>query len=85
MRIWVTREADEGGHKALAFRSKKEAKKYVSEKLRGQEKEKKEWEEKATYDPWVNNLHFWREPELYIIKNKDDLIKCINSIANFQM
>ena len=44
MRIWITQVTDEGGHKAVAFRSKKEAKKYMSEKLRGQEKEKKEWE-----------------------------------------
>ena len=82
MRIWVTREADEGGHKALAFRSKKEAKKYVSEKLRGQEKEKKEWEDEV--NPWVDDFHFWGEPKLYIIKNKDDLIECINQVADFK-
>ena len=85
MRIWITQVTNENGHKSVAFRSKKEAKKYMSEKLREQEKEKKEWEEKATHDPWVNEFKFWREPELYIIKNKDDLIKCINYIANFQI
>tara|TARA_B100000745_G_C19917857_1_gene308351 strand:+ start:198 stop:398 length:201 start_codon:yes stop_codon:yes gene_type:complete len=31
MRIWITQVTNENGHKSVAFRSKKEAKKYVSE------------------------------------------------------
>ena len=83
MRIWVTQETEQAsGHKTVAFRSKKEAKKYMSERLREEAKAKKEWEDGV--DPWVEEFYFWGEPKLYIIKNKDDLIECINQVADFK-
>jgi len=86
MRVWITTETDVGGHKAVAHRSKKQAKSYMAKKLRAQANERRDhfakWGGRGS--GWADQLSFPNgSPELYIVNNKDDLIACINRSANF--
>tara|TARA_R100001086_G_scaffold110714_1_gene56389 strand:+ start:234 stop:500 length:267 start_codon:yes stop_codon:yes gene_type:complete len=86
MRVWITKETDVGGHKAVAHRSKKQAKRYMAKKLRSQANERRDhfakWGGRGS--GWVDELDFSSDsPGLHIVNNKDDLIKCINDVADF--